>query len=277
MGLGNTAKRVLVSIVSIPVILAACYFGGIFFSVLVFGIASISFYEFNSLAKNKGANVNLIAGEVFILILLLNQFQPFISYGSLFLIIIFLISLFELYRNNGSAILNIGSTFLGIFYIGIFSSALIGIREFYSADIANYARGGYLIISILAAIWICDSAAFFGGTALGKHKIFPRVSPKKSWEGALFGFIFSVLTMILAHQLLLNFLPWIEVIIFGIIIGTVGQLGDFVESLLKRDAGVKDSSNIIPGHGGVFDRFDSLLFSAPIILLTLKYFASFKL
>ena len=79
--------------------------------------------------------------------------------------------------------------------------------------------------------------------------------------------------MILAHFLLLSFLPLPEIIIIGIIIGVIGQFGDFVESLLKRDAGFKDSSGLIPGHGGVFDRFDSLLFSAPVILLTLKYFA----
>jgi len=274
MNFGNTAKRVLVSIIAIPVILAACYFGKIFFFILVLGIASISFYEFNILAKNKNAGTNLIAGEVSIFFLMLNQFHFFISYFSLFLMIIFLISLLELFRNKGSAILNIGVTFLGIFYIGIFSSSIIGIREFYSSNIEDYIRGGYLIISVLAAIWICDSAAFFGGTALGKHKISPRVSPKKSWEGAVFGFIFAILTMILAHEIVLNFLPWIEILVIGIIIGTVGQIGDFVESLLKRDAGVKDSSNLIPGHGGIFDRFDSLLFSAPVILLTLKYFVN---
>jgi len=107
---------------------------------------------------------------------------------------------------------------------------------------------------------------------MGKHKLFPRVSPQKSWEGAVFGFVFSILTMLLAKVIILDFLSWTSVVILGIIIGIIGQIGDLVESLFKRDAGVKDSSNLIPGHGGIFDRFDSLLYSAPVILLYLKNF-----
>jgi len=177
----------------------------------------------------------------------------------------------ELFRKKGSAILNLGTTFLGIFYIGIFSTTFISLREFYSVDFESDIYGAYLIISILASIWIGDSAAYYGGTTFGRHKLFPRVSPKKSWEGAIFGFIFSVGTMILAKELVLHFLSLQSAVVVGIITGTVGQIGDLVESLLKRDAAVKDSSSIIPGHGGFFDRFDSLLFSAPAIWLYLKY------
>jgi phosphatidate cytidylyltransferase len=180
---------------------------------------------------------------------------------------------FELFRNKGSAILNLGSTFLGIFYIGIFSASLISIREFYSSINASDNYGAFFIISILASIWIGDSAAYYGGITFGRHKLFPRVSPKKSWEGAIFGFIFSVGTMILAKVIVLNFSSWTDVLIIGIIIGLIGQIGDLVESLIKRDSEVKDSSTLIPGHGGFFDRFDSLLFSAPAIWVYLKYFA----
>ncbi|HEX9740327.1 MAG TPA: phosphatidate cytidylyltransferase, partial [Ignavibacteriaceae bacterium] len=130
----------------------------------------------------------------------------------------------------------------------------------------------YLIISIFAAIWICDSAAYYGGTALGKHKLFARVSPNKTWEGAGFGFVFAVITIVLAKIIILNFLSLGTAIAIGIIIGLFGQIGDLIESLFKRDAGVKDSSSVIPGHGGIFDRFDSLLYTAPVILLYLKYF-----
>ena len=179
----------------------------------------------------------------------------------------------ELFRNKGSVVKNLGATVLGIIYIGLFSSALIAIREFYPNVNELYPRGGFVIISMLAAIWVCDSAAFFGGTALGKHKLFPRISPNKSWEGALLGFLFAILTMLLAKLIVLDFLSWTNVIVLGIIIGIIGQLGDLVESSIKRDAGIKDSSSIIPGHGGIFDRFDSLLFSAPAIWLYLKYFS----
>jgi phosphatidate cytidylyltransferase len=145
------------------------------------------------------------------------------------------------------------------------------IREIFSQSELLYSEGGYLIISIMIAIWVCDSAAFFIGSAFGKHKLFPRVSPNKSWEGAVAGFVFAIVSMIAAKAIFLDILTLTDSIIIGTIVGTVGQIGDLVESLVKRDAGVKDSSAIIPGHGGIFDRFDSLLFTAPVVYIYLHF------
>ena len=273
MTMGNTAKRVWVSVFSIPLILAAIYFGNFFFFLFALIIALVSFYEYSTLVKNKGSNVNNLLGYVALIFLITDEFVPFFDLYSFLLVLIVLITGIELFRNKGSAIYNSGSTLLGIFYIGLFAGSLIGIREFYPGMDSPYYQGGLIIIAMFITIWVCDSAAFFGGTAFGKHKLFPRVSPNKSWEGAIFGFIFAVLAMILSKLVFLNFLNWMTIISFGIIIGTVGQIGDLVESLLKRDAGVKDSSNLIPGHGGIFDRFDSILYTAPVILLYLKYFS----
>ena len=103
--------------------------------------------------------------------------------------------------------------------------------------------------------------------------MFPRVSPKKSWEGTLFGLLFAVIAMITSKVVFLGFVSWQDAILIGLIVGIVGQIGDLIESLLKRDAGVKDSSDFIPGHGGVFDRFDSLLYTAPAVFLYIKYFS----
>lgn len=270
MALGNTTQRVIVSIVAIPLIIAASYFGGVYFFFFTAVIALVSYYEFSSFVINKGIHTNLWMGMLFILLLLVNEFFHYLNIYYLILALTVLLTLIELFRNKGSAIINIGTTLLGILYIGFFADALLAIREIYPRIESLYERGGFLIISILAAIWICDSAAFFGGSSLGKHKLYPRVSPKKSWEGAIFGFIFAVITMLLAKVIILDFLSWASVIILGIIIGTIGQIGDLIESLFKRDAGVKDSSGLIPGHGGIFDRFDSLLYTAPVILIYLK-------
>jgi phosphatidate cytidylyltransferase len=268
----NNVTRIIVAVFAIPVILASAYFGGIYFITFILVISLAAYHEFALLAKGKGANANLWLGLFGIAIFIINQYKFFIDFNSIILLLIFLLALVELFRNKGSAIINLGVTLLGIFYIGLFSMSLLAIREFYP-NIGNiYSRGGFLIISILATIWICDSAAYYGGTALGKHKLFPRVSPNKSWEGAVFGFIFSIVAMILAKIIILNFLSWNSIIVLGIIIGIFGQIGDLIESLFKRDAGVKDSSALIPGHGGIFDRFDSLLYTAPVILLYLKYF-----
>jgi len=273
MPTSENLKRIFVSLIGIPVIVIASYLGGYYFFSFVVIISLVSYYEFSLLVKHKGASVNLVLGGLIILILLLNQFMNFADLFAIILLSSLSVLTAELFRNKGSAIYNLGSTFLGIYYIGVFSAALISLREFYSNDIYAENLGAYFIISVFASIWIGDSAAYYGGINFGRHKLFPRVSPKKSLEGAMFGFIFSVGTMILAKVLVLNFLSWTNVLIIGIIIGTIGQIGDLVESLIKRDSGVKDSSSLIPGHGGFFDRFDSLLFSAPAIWIYLNYFS----
>lgn len=274
MSLGNTTIRILVSVITIPGIVLISYLGGIYFLCLVLFIAGISFYELAVLVKSKGTNINLNLGLLAIIFLIVNQYKFIISQYNFLILLFILLLIYELFRNNGSAIYNLSATLLSIFYFGLFGSSLIGIREIYPNISGLYQNGGYLVISILASIWICDSAAFFGGTALGRHKLFPRVSPKKSWEGAIFGFVFAIIAMILAKYIILDFLFIKDAIIIGIIVGLFGQIGDLVESLLKRDAGIKDSSNLIPGHGGLFDRFDSLLFASPIIFLYLTYFGS---
>lgn len=273
MPTSENLKRIFVSLIGIPVILIASYLGGYYFFSLVVIISLISFYEFSLLVRHKGTNVNLLLGGIIIFIFLLNQFLYLVDPFAVLILSSLSLLTFELFRNKGSAINNLGSTFLGIFYIGIFSAALISLREFYSNDIYAENLGAYFIISIFASIWIGDSAAYYGGITFGRHKLFPRVSPKKSWEGAIFCFIFSVGTFILAKVLVLDFMSWVDVLFIGIIIGVIGQIGDLVESLIKRDSEVKDSSSLIPGHGGFFDRFDSLLFSAPAIWIYLTFFS----
>jgi phosphatidate cytidylyltransferase len=271
MSMSNGITRLLVALLGIPLILAACYFGKIYFLIFCLGIALLSFYEFSQFVKNKGIKVNIWLGYAAIILLVSNRYAPFFDNFNFLILFVVVISLIELFRNNGSAIYNLGGTLLGVLYLGLFASSLVGIREFYPAVDGLYYRGGYIIISVFISIWMCDSAAYYGGTALGKHKLFPRVSPKKSWEGAIFGFVFSIIAMVIARFLILDFLSWSSIIILGVIIGIIGQLGDLIESLFKRDAVVKDSSNIIPGHGGIFDRFDSLLYTAPVIFLYLMY------
>lgn len=273
MSLSNNTTRVIVGVVSIPVIVAISYFGGIYFLLFALGIVLLAFYEFAVMSKKKGAFPNLWLGLIGVSFFIINRYFPLFDTYSFLLLFISLLTLIELFRDKGSAIFNIGTTLAGVFYVGLFASALIALREFYPNIEGIYSRGGFIIISVFASIWICDSAAYWGGTSLGKHKLFERVSPKKSWEGAIFGFFFAIAGMILAKIFLLDFLSWQNAAAIGIIVGTIGQAGDLIESLFKRDAGVKDSSALIPGHGGIFDRFDSLFYVAPFVFLYLKYFS----
>jgi phosphatidate cytidylyltransferase len=124
---------------------------------------------------------------------------------------------------------------------------------------------------VFASIWVCDSAAYFAGRAFGRHRLFERVSPKKSWEGAVAGFVGAVAAFVVGKVIALPYLGLAEAVFCGVIVGVFGQVGDLAESLLKRDAGVKDSSSLIPGHGGILDRFDSLMFVSPLLFFYLDF------
>jgi len=126
---------------------------------------------------------------------------------------------------------------------------------------------GIFILAILVSVWGCDTFAYFFGKQFGKHRLFERVSPKKSMEGAVAGLFGAVLVFFLTRWVGLLDIPTDLAIVSGLIVGIFGQMGDLVESWFKRDAGVKDSSNLLPGHGGILDRFDSTTFIAPAFLI----------
>jgi phosphatidate cytidylyltransferase len=209
----------------------------------------------------------------------------------LFLLFVPLMLALELFRDRGSAVANLTATLFGVGYVSLFLGSLIGIRElFVPADFPVYAYfripgpgvpadveatiyrwGGLTVVAVFASIWCCDSAAYFVGRALGRHKLFPRVSPHKTWEGAIAGVVCAVAAFLVARALVLPYLSAGSAVVCGLIVGVFGQLGDLAESLLKRDAGVKDSSSLIPGHGGVLDRFDSLMFVSPLIYVYLDF------
>lgn len=163
--------------------------------------------------------------------------------------------------------------FFGFFYFGIIfglfpliKSYTFGLEPLFEKF--PYSNAHWFLF-MLVIPWVCDSAAYFGGKALGKHKFAPAISPKKTWEGAVSGMIFSVIAgLVFALTLLKNENIWF-VLVVALLDGIFAQFGDLIESLIKRGAGVKDSSNLIPGHGGLFDRTDSLLVSAVIVFVSL--------
>jgi len=272
MELSNRFIRILVAVIAIPFLIFASYYGKWVFLIFVMIIALFAFSEFSKMVEKKGIYVAKHLGLVIVNTLVLNTYFKTVEPETIILASVIIVILFELFRNNGSAIQNIGATLLAIFYPGLLTTTLIQIREFYGTFF--YVQGGLLIISILVTLWVIDSAAYFIGTAIGKHRLFVRVSPKKSWEGAVAGFVFGIISIIVLREYLITFLSIKDSLIIGVIIGIFGQIGDLSESLMKRDADVKDSSNIIPGHGGIFDRFDSLIFASPFVLIYLKHFAN---
>lgn len=172
----------------------------------------------------------------------------------------------ELYRKNEHPFTSMSFTFFGLIYISIPFAAL----NYLSApDITNNVFSYKIILPFFALLWASDTGAYLIGTLIGKHKLMEKVSPKKTWEGVIGG----ALTAIAAAYVISIFVEEISVVqwmIIAVLTTVFGIYGDLSESLLKRRANVKDSGNLLPGHGGIFDRFDSITFAAPIILLYLK-------
>jgi len=307
---GSLPTRIAVAVVAIPLIVWASMVGSYMFFGFVAIISAVALYEFYAMAEKKGAyplkTLGILGGFVVNGAFMYERIQVemysfFEERGvrlSMFsqlqfllvvlLVFLLLVLLMELFRTKGSATLNAATTVFGVAVISLFFGTLISIRElfpygfpvpkFFQVGFADEVQlntitrwGGYTIVSLFATIWMCDTAAYFGGLTFGRHRLFERVSPKKSWEGAIFGFVAALLTMLAARMLVLDYLRVQDALVIGGIVGVFGQIGDLVESRFKRDVGVKDSSAIIPGHGGVYDRFDSLVFVAPIVYLYIDF------
>ncbi len=303
-------QRVAVAAIAIPVIVWLAYMGGYWFFGFVAIASALALHEFYGLTEKKGASplkrTGIIFGFLFQTVFIYDRSQPLVydllvSLGwapgmftmhQYFLIVSLLflvtVALIELFRSEGSSIMNAGSTVLGVGTVSVFFGALVGLRElfpygfpvpqYFSVAIAGEAEleqishwGGMTIIILFATIWMCDTAAYFAGSTIGKHKLFERVSPKKTWEGAIAGLVTAIATFVIGAHFFLEYLAPVHAVVLGTFVGTVGQVGDLVESKFKRDAGVKDASSFLPGHGGVYDRFDSLLFLAPVVYLYIDF------
>ena len=289
--MSNLTQRILVAAIGIPIVVYICFQS---FSLLGLSliIALLAVHEFYGLAKAKGFVPQVAIGMALTAAIVLG-FAPFrlhIHSETSDLMPLLLIAgviatmTAEMFRGYPNPIVQISTTLAGAVYVGVGLGGFFGVHEYFfihaalgSASMATSEislQAGYFTVSMLASIWICDSAAYFIGKPFGKHKIAPSISPNKSWEGGIAGLIAAIATWAAARALIpeLAGISIVTVFAMGIIVGVLGQIGDFAESLLKRDAGVKDSSSLIPGHGGVLDRIDSILFVAPITYFYLSVF-----
>lgn len=192
--------------------------------------------------------------------------------SAIFLCSILISGLFQLIRYKfNKAIENLSSFLFGLIYVALFFSFLILIREFPQKLGLEYRLGGLWIIFLFLCTWCSDILSYFIGTPFGKHKISPLVSPNKSWEGSFGGIAGALLAAFVSKSIFLKEIPLFHLLSLAILISVFGQIGDFVESSFKRQVNLKDSSIIIPGHGGILDRFDSLLFSAPLVYFYLTF------
>lgn len=182
--------------------------------------------------------------------------------------LITLLFISELYRNLKQPFLNVAASLLGIVY-AVVPFVLLALLAFYNGSIDGYSS--QIILGILILQWTSDTGQYLSGRAFGKTKLFERISPKKTWEGLIGGIILSVAGSYIIAQYFLD-LTLVNWIVISILIVICGTLGDLTESMLKRSIDVKDSGNIMPGHGGMLDRFDGLIGAIPFIYFYIAVF-----
>jgi phosphatidate cytidylyltransferase len=267
--MNELSKRILVAIVGIPIVLMLIFLGGWYFFLLISIISLVAQWEFYEMQKKKNFQPQRINGIIAgILILLGLQTDEWKMIGLGLVFILMLILAFEMLRHHENVSTNIGITLVGILYIPLFLGTLIHTKLYVDYAFTGVQHSGFkYIMMILITIWICDTFAYTFGKLLGRHKLYEKVSPNKTIEGAIAGLMGAILTLVIVKIFNILSLDWFSTIVIGTAVGVFGQMGDLVESWFKRDAGVKDSSALLPGHGGMLDRFDSLLFLSPAILV----------
>jgi len=277
-----TKSRSIVNFLGIPLIVFLVFMGEYFF---LFFISVVNFFclrEFYLLPRSEKIYPQFIIGYIIsFLILLLNFFQYdkiiFFTFFDFFIICILFIIIFELFRGKKNPFLNISITLTGLLYVPTFLSSLFLIRNFDSQSQNFYNLGMVITFVIFLSTWLCDTGALFFGKFLGKNKLLYRVSPNKTIEGSIGGFFGTFLIYILFYffsfdEIFNEYINHFDILFIFIIIGIGAQIGDLAESLFKRNFGLKDSSSMLAGHGGFLDRFDSILFSAPIVYIYFRFF-----
>ncbi|QNL51121.1 phosphatidate cytidylyltransferase [Olivibacter sp. SDN3] len=260
--------RAITGVFFVIIMLAAVLLGPYTFSVFFSLLAIISVLEFYKLVEGEKCQPDrllgvLLSAILFIPIVLHFLFGTSIIYLLLAVPLMAATYIVTLYKKNTYPFNSITYTFFGIVY------AVVPFIFFYSLGFLHGEYNFHMPLAFLLMLWANDTGAYLVGMRWGRNKLFERHSPKKTWEGFIGGILFSILTGLIIAQYYteITSLNWI---IVAIMIGLIGTLGDLVESMLKRSFQVKDSGSLLPGHGGVLDRFDGLLLAAPLVYIFLK-------
>jgi len=272
------ARRLATAAVGIPLGVVIVYLGGVWFAAMVLALVLVGLHEFYAVCRRRGARPHeavALAGAVLLVlgVGLWPASAPWPVLGAAISIVVLASMAAELRRGKPAPLANVGATLFGFCYVGWLFCYLLLLRRTPGTAWVAFGRevslGFGLVLFVLAASWCCDSAAYFVGRSLGRRPLAPRVSPKKTVEG-FFGGVAGAMVGAAAVAGALGW-PAHHALALGLLTGVVGQAGDLANSLLKREAQVKDYGALFPGHGGVLDRFDSMLFNAPLVFYYVHY------
>ena len=264
--------RVASGLVFVPLLILLARAGGLAFAGFVALQVTLGLTEFYRMMRGKGLEPHGRLGLVAALGILWTALHPHGSQGGLLATALLLLVLGLSLRRapRPRQVESMAVTLFGVLYVGWLSAHLVLLRELPWRAGYEYAQGASYVLLAFFVTWSCDTGAYAVGRTFGRRRPWARISPRKSLEGSIGGLFASVAGAFVARAWFAPYLaPW-DPLALGLLVGVFAQVGDLVESLLKRDASHGDSSDIIPGHGGILDRFDSLYFGAPIVYYYLK-------
>ena len=257
-------QRILSALVLIPIVVGLSCVGGPYFVVLVALFGLLAGYEFYELVLKSGQWPFKVAGLLLIALFMLDAYMPALGVLKPALAAAVMIPMVW-------QILQIGMQgFLMAWALAITGALYVGGLFSYLISVRNLPQGLAWLLLTFAATWTCDSSAYLVGVNLGKHGFFTHISPRKTWEGAIGGLVGGAVATMIAGRFV--GLPWWLGLLLGWVLAVGITFGDLAESLVKRQVGVKDSSHLIPGHGGMLDRIDSLMFAGVIVYYFVLWF-----
>lgn len=270
--MSNLALRILTAILGVPLILGLLYVGGWPFMILLLAAALGAQYELYGLMRLAGVQPHRTLGMAVGGLLALHAALDWALPLAVALVLL-LLAIDPLRHENVQPLTGMAATLFGAVYPAAFLG-FIGDLRLREGGLVGNTEAFYITLTVFLLVWATDTFAYFAGRSFGKHPLAPRVSPKKTWEGAIGGALGAVIVAVVLKLTLLEYVfSWGDTLAVALICGIISQFGDLVESKFKRSVGAKDSGTILPGHGGLLDRLDALILAAPLVYLYLAYVA----